>query len=234
MINLKLWDITFNCLVNLKNVNKEGFLYSGTILNYNNQNYIITSNANYSYNCDPIKIFDFNGNKINEINNSSYDTYIIDTYYDNNFNKNYIITGNKSSVISYDFNGNKIYNVYHESDDKYRHNSILIKNMDETIKLIESSRKGIIRIWKFYNGELLKKINVINKGLYGICLWNNENLFVGCQDKTIKLINIKNGKTTKILSGDREEVVTIKKIIHPKYGECLISYGGDIILWKAK
>ena len=25
MINLKLWDITFNCLVNLKNVNKEGF-----------------------------------------------------------------------------------------------------------------------------------------------------------------------------------------------------------------
>ena len=232
--NLKLWDITFNCLVNLKNVNKEGFLYSGTILNYNNQNYIITSNANYSYNCDPIKIFDFNGNKINEINNSSYDTYIIDTYYDNNFNKNYIITGNKGSVISYDFNGNKIYNVYHESDDKYRHNSILIKNMDETIKLIESSRKGIIRIWKFYNGELLKKINVINKGLYGICLWNNDNLFVGCQDKTIKLINIKNGKTTKILSGDREEVVTIKKIIHPKYGECLISYGGDIILWKAK
>ena len=55
MINLKLWDITFNCLVNLKNVNKEGFLYSGTILNYNNQNYIITSNANYSYNCDPFK-----------------------------------------------------------------------------------------------------------------------------------------------------------------------------------
>ena len=55
------------------------------------------------------------------------------------------------------------------SDDKYRHNSILIKNMHETIKLIESSRKGIIRIWKFYNEELLKKINVINKGLYGIC-----------------------------------------------------------------
>ena len=51
------------------------------------------------------------------------------------------------------------------------------------IKLIEYSRKGIIRIWKFYNGELLKKINVINKGLYGICLWNNDNLFVGCQIK---------------------------------------------------
>ncbi len=66
--NLKLWDITFNCLVNLKNVNKEGYLFSATVLNNNNQNYIITSNCNYSYNCDPIKIFDFNGNKINEIN----------------------------------------------------------------------------------------------------------------------------------------------------------------------
>ena len=67
--------------------------------------------------------------------------------------------------------------------------------------------------------------------MYGICLWDVNNLFVGCIDMTMKLININNGKIIKNLSGHREEVVTIKKIIHPKYVECLISYGGDIILW---
>ena len=79
---------------------------------------------------------------------------------------------------------------------------------------------------------MLKKINVINKKLYGICLWNNNNLFVGCEDKTIKLVNINNDKIIKNLSGHEGSVITIKKIIHPKYGECLISYGEDIILWK--
>ena len=33
----------------------------------------------------------------------------MDTYYDNNYNKNYIITGNEGYVISYDFNENEIY-----------------------------------------------------------------------------------------------------------------------------
>ena len=67
--------------------------------------------------------------------------------------------------------------------------------------------------------------------MFGICLWDFNNLFVGCVDKTLKLININNGKIIKSLSGHEGEVVTIKKVIHPKNGECLISYGDDIILW---
>ena len=61
---------------------------------------------------------------------------------------------------------------------------------------------------------MLKKINVINKKLYGICLWNNNNLFVGCEDKTIKLININNDKIIKSLSGHEGSVIKIKRIIH--------------------
>ena len=228
--NLKIWDIAFNCLLNLKNINQHGCLYSGTILNNNNQNYIITSNS--SYKCEPIKIFDFKGNKIKEINNSDYSTYIIDIYYDNNYNKNYIITGNDGYVISYDFNENKIYHKYFENEDKYCHFSLLTSNIDKIIKLIESSAQGIIRIWNFHKGDLLNKIKVINDKIFGICLWNYNNLFVGCQDHTMKLININNGEIIKSFSGHKEEVVTIKKIIHQKYGECLISFGGDIILWK--
>ena len=228
--NLKIWDITFNCLVNLKNVNQDGFLFSGTILYYNYENYIITTNSS-SDECEPIKIFDFKGNKLNEINNSNYFTNIMDTYYDNNYDKNYIITGNKGCVISYDLNENKIYNNYYESGDKYDHNSIVINNISKIIKLIESSDEGIIRIWDFHMRILMNRINVINERLLGICLWNNNSIFVGCEDYTIRLININNGEIIKSLSGHREEIATIKKIIHPKYGECLVSYGGDIILW---
>ena len=34
---------------------------------------------------------------------------------------------------------------------------------------------------------------------------------------------MKNGLIVKSLIGHNNEVLTIKKIIHPKYGECLIS-----------
>ena len=129
--NLKIWDISFNCLLNLKNINKQGELDSGIILNNNNQNYIITSNHKYEGNIDPIKIFDFKGNKIKEINNSNNKTFIIDTYYDNNYNKNYIITGNEGYVISYDFNENKIYHKYYESSDNKCHFSLLINKIDK-------------------------------------------------------------------------------------------------------
>ena len=228
--NLKIWDITFNCLVNLKNINQSGYLFSGTILNNNNQNYIITSNSNFKT-CEPIKIFDFEGNKINEIENSNNITDVLDTYYDKIYLKNYIITGNIGFTISYDFNENKIYHKYFEEGDNYIHNSIAINNLNERIKLIETSSEGIVRIWDFHNGEFLNKIIKDNDMLLCVCLWNNNNIFVGCEDHTIKLINIDNGQTIKSLFGHTSVVSTIKKIIHPKYGECLVSYGGDIRLW---
>ena len=37
--NIKIWDINFKCLFSLKNIYKNGKLFSGTILNNNNQNY---------------------------------------------------------------------------------------------------------------------------------------------------------------------------------------------------
>ena len=235
--NLKIWDVSFKCLSNLENINQKNPLSTGIVLSFNNQNYIITANFNFHNKKEPIRIFEFNGKKINEIDNSYNHTSIIETYYDINYDKNYIITGNEDCVASYDYNKNEIYHRYHESsDNSYAgdHNSILINNIEDTIKLIESSSEGVLRIWNFHNRELLSKFKLINKRLFGICLWNNNNLFVGCDDNTIKLINVNKGKIISSLSGHREKVSTIIKLIHPIYGECLISYGGDIILWTKK
>lgn len=59
-------------------------------------------------------------------------------------------------------------------------------------------------------------------------------MFIGSEDYSIKLIELKNGTIIKSLLGHKDIAFTIKKMIHPKYGECLVSqgqYNEDIKLW---
>ena len=100
--NIKLWNVkNWELILNLKNVNNKGTLFSGCFLN---KNYIVSSNLNWDGNLEPIKIFDYNGKKIKEINDSKDITFFIDSFYDKNLNKNYIITSNINYIKSYDYN----------------------------------------------------------------------------------------------------------------------------------
>ena len=230
--NIKLWNIdnnNINCLLNLKNINESGHLYSACILNDNNNNYIVTSNNN----SENIKIFDLNGKKIKEINNSNDKTNFIDIYYDNKLSKKYILTGNKGYIKSYDYNKNEIYKQYSDNDDK-DHFCIIINENKKEIKIIESSYDGNLRIWNFHSGELFKRIKISNEGLREICMWNNDYIFIGCDDKTIKLIELEKGIIIKELKGHNNTVISIKAINLPNYGKCLISQGAtndNIKLW---
>lgn len=155
--NLKLWDLSnFVCLLNISNVNQSGRLFSACLFTENKNNYILTSNA-YGNGLESIKVFDFNGIKIKEINDSKDNTFFIDTYQDNKSSRIYILTGNIGYVKSYDFTGNKLYHIYSEDDNK-RHCSIIAKNINGEEKLIESSFDGHIRIWDFHLAILLKKL----------------------------------------------------------------------------
>ena len=235
--NIKLWNIkNWNCLLNINNINNKGYLYSACFLNYNNQLYILSSNYNEDDNCEPIKVYDCNGNKIREIDNSSEETYFIDAYYDNKTYKNYIMTGNVGCIKSYDYNKNELYHKYFDNDNNYGHLSIVINCNENNENLLESSIDGNIRIWDFHSGILLSKIKDNSSGIYGICLWNNNYLFIGCEDKTIKLINIENGNIINSLEEHNNYVLSLKKINHPIYGECLISQDFDdtIKLWIIK
>ena len=234
--NIKLWNINnLECLLNLKDIYEYGFLYSACFLkdNGNNESYIITSNYNYSDNCELIKVFDFNGKKVKEINDTNDKTYFIDTYNDNQLSIIFIITGNKNDIKAYDYFKNEIYHKYDDNNNK-GHYSTIIYNDENIIKLIELSDDKNIRIWNFHTGKLLKKIRVSNNySINGLCLWNNKYLFVGCYDKEIKLIELSNGNIIKHLISHEKRVLTIKKIYHIKYGYCLISQGYDkkIKLW---
>ena len=134
---------------------------------------------------------------------------------------------------SYDYNASRIYRKYGNNSKKV-HASLIVTFNQGIVKLIESSWDGYIRIWNFHSGELLRRIKAGNTKIYGICLWNFKHLFVGCEDKTIKLMDLKNLKIIKSLAGHNSEVLSIKKINHPKYGECLISQSSlkdQVKLW---
>ena len=234
--NLKLWQINnWECLLNLNNVNKVGYLDSACFLYDNNMNYIITSNSNKNDISEQIKIFDFQGNKIREIAQSNEQTYFIDVYYEynNNINNIYIITGNKDCIRTFNYKKNKLYKKYYDYNNG-AHICVIIYNFHKELKLIESCDDGIIRIWDFHSGKLLKKIKISTQFLFGICLWNSNYIYVGCEDKTIKLIEINKGLVVKNLLGHNDDVLSLNKIILPKYGECLISQGrknDQIKLW---
>jgi len=166
-------------------------------------------------------------------------SYFIDTFYDNKLDKNYIISGNKGSIKSYDFDNNILYRVY-ESGDESINQSIIIIDNENIIKLISSGRfsDANIKIFNYHKGDLLKNIkllqnnNLLSNWTYSICLWNKDYLLLSDTNRTIKLIELKTGKSIKELKGQNKEISTIKKIKHPQYGECLISQDSNQIkLW---
>ena len=243
---IRLWNANiWECVLELKDINRSGNLNSACFLNYNNQIYFLTSNNNIMDKPSPIKVYDLNGIKINEIKESKDSTYFIDIYYDIKSSKTYIITGNNQYNKSYDYKNNKVYHKYLDntfdeevgspSDIEIRDtHCLVIIDFEKIIKMLEASSDGYIRVWNFHSGLLLNKIEVCDRDVYDICLWNKEYLFVGCNDKKIRLLNIKEGTIIEELTGHKKYVVTIKKFLHPKYGECLISQGHDedqIKLW---
>ena len=237
--NIKLWNIkNLECLYSFESIYDCGTIYSACFINDNNNNYILASNSDYPLNYGLIKLFDFNGNKIKEINGSNDSTFFIDTYYENNNSKIFIVTGNYDFVKSYDYKINKIYHKYCDNTNKEKgksccHIGITINNIENIIKMIESSYDGNIRVWNFHSGELIQKIFVSKYQLNGICLWDNNYLFVGCHDNNIKLIELDSENKYDII-GHQKYVLAIKKIFLPKFGECIVSQGSlddQIKLW---
>lgn len=111
--------------------------------------------------------------------------------------------------------------------------SITISINDNQVKRIESSLDNAIRIWDFYSGKNLKKIQEFCK-IRGIYIWNVNYLIVAGREKNIRFINIRMGRTVYYLSNHENSVFNVKKIYFMNLGYYLISQGykdSKIILW---
>ena len=197
-------------------------------------NYIIAVNYNKEY----IKIFESEGKKISSINNSEDQSVLVDTLYNSSQKKHYIIVANEKYIISYFFENGAIFKKYYEQGSVGEHSNFVFNFNGKEINLIECDSLGYIRIWDFNSGLLLNICWVgKNLKLKGICLWNQSYLFVGASDKKLKLIDLENGARIDSIKCD-DNICTIKKIYHPKYGNCLIFCGkineGKIQMWKSE
>lgn len=233
--NIKVWDVkNMDCLVNIRKAYQDGFLFSACVLieQQTKMNYIISVNYNQEF----LKVFDFEGNIVKSINNAQDKSLLVDTFYDAYKKKSFIIVGNEQHIVSYDFSTNAIYQNYYENNTNSIHITFILYIKGKEVNIIESDTCGYIRIWDFHTGLLNNKCLVGKKvKLRGICLWNQNYLFVGSDDKQIKLIDLPNGVKIDSIKCDNC-ICTIKKINHPKYGECLLfdekSNSGVIYLWK--
>ena len=227
--NLKVWDINnWECLCTIY---EEKITFSCFLNDMNkNENYIIV-------NTNPIRLYDMAGKKVKNLKSEKLVTNVIWVYYDKKFNKNYIITGNNNDIaISYDYDENKLYHKYQENKCKFYWSTvsdILVSDNKDKVNLIVLNFFEGIKIYDFHSGIFEATIELDLGGKFTMCLWNNEYLFVGFKE-TIKLIDIKALKSIKNLNGHKSSISTIKKFIHPIYGECLVSQGNesdDIKLW---
>ena len=227
----KIWNAkNWECILYLEKINKMGLLSSACFVkNKENLCYIATCNSNYGVGTEKIKIFDIKGEKIKEINSSNEDSLFIDTYYDEEKDKIYIIVCSKSYVKSYDYFENKLYYKYFEKNNGH-HFSAFIRKEKGITKLIEScSSDGFIRIWNFHYGNLLGKIATDLK-ICSLCFWNNNYLFSGTLDGKILIIDLINQIIFKTFQGHKNWVNYIRIFKNDKYGECLITQGFDDLI----
>ena len=236
-MNIKVWDILkLNCIVSISNIYDKGEIYSSCFLideNYK-KNYIIAIN----YDNDNLKVFDFEGKIVKEIGNDEDKSFLVETFYNSKSKKYYIVVGNEKYIVSYNYLEGSIYHKYIDniSNSNCSKMNFVVSSKDKGVNLIESDTFGYVRIWDFNKGLLLKKILVEKKmKLRALCLWNYKYIFVGAEDKKIKLIDIENNIEVDNLKCN-DNVFTIKKIITSKYGECFLFQGnndkGQIKLWR--
>ena len=233
--NIKIWDINnLECLLSLDNIYKKKSLITACFYGSKKQNYIITGISN---DYDPIKMINLENLRTQKLLDSKDKIYFIDFYYDKNSSKKYIITSNEIYVQSFDLKEKKLYHLYYDKDDFLNYKSIVIWIANGITQLVEAGKRGYVRIWDFHSGKLLNKIKINKNGISCLCLWNNEYLFAGCDDKKLRLVDLKNRKVIKKLIAHDNIVLNIRKIIIPNFGECLISQGennGTIKIWGNK
>ena len=237
--NIKLWEFpTFSLIVNIERAHRNSFIFSLCILPLKNNDFILSTSGS---DLEKIRVWDFKGNKIMEINDSNERTGFIDIYQSLDNNASYIIIGNYGNIKSFIFESNELYKVYCDnSEEKNDHTNFIIYDKDKyNIILIDSCLDGYIRLWDFHNTNLFKKIKCLNKPdvfLRNICLSENKKyLFVVCDtENSIKIIDLQIYCVITCIKVNTKELLSIKNIKHNIYGNCFLSKGvlnDNIKLW---
>ena len=229
-----------NYLVKLWNLSEFKLVYSiltqyhsniFSCLYIDNLNYFIISTGHNDINTDYTHVYKFDdGSLIKKIfdTNTHSTYYILYYFYENN---HYLIECGCGKIYIYNILTNELFKELKKEKNESDHYSACIINNN----LCVSSDNGYIDIWDLNNGNLIKSINCKKSNFYGIISWNEKFLIVAdSANYSFCIIDIKIGKKISNIGGIHQGgVICLKKIIHPIFGESLLSNDdeGDIKLW---
>ena len=174
----------------------------------------------------------------NIIDSNDNNTYYLLVWYNENTKINYLIECCEGKVVITNFTKNELYAKFEEPNFKIlKYYSAFINSDDKNGNeyLYCSSSNGYLVVW-----DLKKKISnsfkkISKAELYNIIQWNKQYAVIsGGPKKNIIIFDIQNLEVSKnILTDHSSKLNSIKKIMHPIYGECLLSSGNDhkIKLW---
>ena len=225
-----VWDLNnnyskiFEKIINYKNIINDILM-----IFINNKTFIVTSaitSENYT------KVININDdNEIFEIKNS-FGLYIFNlSYWHNKKNDNhYIIQCGKCKVLISEYQNKEDYAII-ETNEKYPNNlGSVVYSRNNKDYLAFSSTFGLIIIYDLLNKVQIEKFILNNSFLVNIVKWNEKYLLtIDVNKKRILIISLDIYKIVcsivipQIFSHERY----VKKLIHPLYGESLISIGND-------
>ena len=242
-----VWDITdnFKLLHKIQTEYINHNIYSCYIFfdNWDN-NFIFTScglNKYVKNEASYTKMYSFKDGKFEKdiIDSNENNTYYLLIWYHEGYKINYLIECCEEKIIITDFVKNDLYaNLEPQGFKVLKYYSGFIYNYEKKKGrdfLCCSTSNGCVAIWDLLNINLIYFGKISKFELYNIIQWNeNYALISGGANKTIKIFDLKKFKEVKnIETGHSSNVNCIKKIIHPIFGESLLTSGNDhkINLW---
>ena len=181
------------------------------------------------------KVFSLKNNSlikyINKTNNIP--VYYLLPWNNKNDNKLYIIQFSYEKIVINNLLEDELYSelIYEPETD---HFSGFIFSKDNKDYLVSSSSNGFINIWDLYDKKVSNTFNIYGCKLAHIIQWNAKYFIIAeRENKMIKIIDTEKNVISEIKSGHKNELISVKKILHPIYGESLLTSSRDkkIKLW---
>ena len=214
----------------------KNFIYS-CIMFFDIFNYIITSSCGNEN--TKLFIMDDNNNiklvhNLKESENNI--VYFLQIWFNQKDKEYYLIQFCKKKIVINTIFRNNIYwkLIVDKNMDSCYMNGFIDENTNNEY-LYACSMNGFIYICDLYKKILINSLFINNNFLSQIIQWNKKYIIITNGNKNnILVFDIESGNIiSKIFSKHEKGIMNIKKVIHPFYGESLISCGleGSIFIW---
>ena len=229
--NVIVWDLSHNCdKIFERNIYFESFIYSTLIIFESNKKYIALTSVSSE---NITKIIDIEDkNKIIKIKDSkNLYVYHLTYWYNHKRKQHNIIQCGKCKILITEFPNNQTYDTIFTTD-KYPYNmgGTVYKNKEREF-LATSSSYGLIQIYELELKIIMLKIKLEDVHLYSFIKWNDNYLLIlDTSNKKIIVFDITDNAfkvKNEILCQEMYYDRFIQKIVHPKYGESILSIGID-------